>query len=156
VAAGWVGGSADGSISLTSNFGVLRLRLLENGTSPDEPFRFRRFPASAPPNLAEDWRALGFRYGSVPPRRVFGGNLFGERTVEVPHWFPACGFAAALCIAYLRQRRRWQQVRSGVCPDCGYDLRATPQRCPECGAEPRSPHNPPMQRTATASSGAVE
>ena len=38
--------------------------------------------------------------------------------------------------------KRWKIVRgnrrvlSGLCPQCGYDVRVTPGRCPECGSFP--------------------
>ena len=43
-------------------------------------------------------------------------------------------FAAAFLVrAELRHNKRFRLIDAGFCPDCGYDLRATPGRCTECG-----------------------
>jgi hypothetical protein len=60
---------------------------------------------------------------------------FVRRSLYVPHWTLAAVSAlpAPLSLWLLRHRRRRQRIRDGLCLKCGYDLRGTPDRCPECG-----------------------
>ncbi|HTL29038.1 MAG TPA: hypothetical protein VL282_07455 [Tepidisphaeraceae bacterium] len=54
--------------------------------------------------------------------------------VWLPHWLPILLLSALpmwQLVTRLRQKRR--TVR-GLCMNCGYDLRASSDRCPECGA----------------------
>ena len=40
---------------------------------------------------------------------------------------------AVLLVSMWWSMRPRRQFRKGLCPSCGYDIRATPARCPECG-----------------------
>jgi hypothetical protein len=46
-----------------------------------------------------------------------------------------CLLIMALPIIFAKLPRR-RTIPNGLCPVCGYDLRATPDRCPECGTVP--------------------
>jgi hypothetical protein len=106
------------------------------------------------------WQGLGFgwhssRYSHTAPSYASVG-----RGAMLPMWLPFlllfAGPGASAFRSWRRRRRGEARRAAARCTACGYDLRATPERCPECGAAPQPPHNPPMQRTAAAASGAVE
>jgi hypothetical protein len=61
------------------------------------------------------------------------------RALVIPVLWPVAmtlTVAGAMVTARLRQRRR---AAAGRCAACGYDLRGTPDRCPECGTAAAAP-----------------
>jgi hypothetical protein len=79
------------------------------------------------------WRytAAGFRWIS---------SSFVRSGVVMRHWSVHFPFSFALLLTiplpalwYFDRRRNAARSYQGRCVRCGYDLRATPDRCPECG-----------------------
>ena len=74
----------------------------------------------------------------TPPRGVLPRGLpftsVPTRDVAVPHWLPALLLSLAPARRLVRRLQCRRRARAGLCPRCGYDLRATRDRCPECGA----------------------
>jgi hypothetical protein len=48
-----------------------------------------------------------------------------------------CGGMIRAAYAEERQAQRQHRLKHGLCRRCGYDLRASPGHCPECGTIPR-------------------
>jgi hypothetical protein len=56
------------------------------------------------------------------------------RLIQVPYWMLMSVAGIPLGIRLVAWRRRHHRRQRGLCPQCGYDLRASPARCPECGS----------------------
>ena len=84
----------------------------------------------APP-ATTTWNRLGFAAWETGWSASFADSQ--DRVWAIPAWLLCAALAILPAVwvygAYRRHRRRL----IGRCIACGYDLRATPDRCPECG-----------------------
>jgi hypothetical protein len=91
------------------------------------------------PNTASVERLAGLTVRRWQPVRwfTFPDGAGVSSYVVVPHWMLVALFAACPIVRarhWVKCRARDRRRASGRCVACGYDLRATPARCPECGA----------------------
>jgi hypothetical protein len=106
--------------------------------------------------IKPDHQFAGFGFGE---KRLTGGGLFpvGRITyVASAHWMnvqaPWLVIAPLACVPMVWLltigRRRVARLNAGKCLHCSYDLRASPQRCPECGKPVNDPDEAAELRTS--------
>jgi len=86
---------------------------------------------------------MPIRYAGGADPTSWGFGYESQRTPDwryvaiiFPIWLATALFAALPLGRLALWIRRLRRVREGCCATCGYDLRATPERCPECGSVP--------------------
>jgi hypothetical protein len=142
------GGTSGGGIDLRSTPGALECIGI---TFESEPGRsaegwnsyFTADAWSEIPNTIrhQEWVRRGFgahRWQQLPSDRIAGPKYTNSYVgIAVPFWLLAVLFAMPPAVRWMPGGRRRRRLAAGLCTSCGYDCRATPERCPECGAAPR-------------------
>jgi hypothetical protein len=82
----------------------------------------------SPPSRAPQGQLIGFEWAGIDFKADRPGMF------SMPSWALATPLAIASVWWVITQRRRRVRNLPGHCGTCGYDLRASSGKCPECGA----------------------
>jgi hypothetical protein len=83
---------------------------------------------------------FGWHHQIIPVRSIIGGGNWpgnwSSYNFYMPWWFISIAASIFPLAWIIRHLKRGNHSDDGLCSHCGYDMRATPSRCPECGAIP--------------------
>ena len=134
----WWSAGRDGGVSyhrVTSDSGQVAYKNTweQGGTRP---------PAGAPQFRRTRWEPVREGYPPDPEALVWAGFHWQKgdgvysgpfTLVGLPYWFLAGATAVLPLYRLARRAHARRRANRGRCSSCGYDLRATADRCPECG-----------------------
>lgn len=124
-------------------FSCSRTRHIHNESEARSAFHWRSLPEQVDIPLlyrsyTTKWHAPvgGFAF-AIDDSLADPVNPRKEVAIVLPMWFLCSPVGASLAILLTVWRRRLRRSRRkllGLCVRCGYDVRASPLQCPECGA----------------------
>lgn len=86
-------------------------------------------------SLQSDWQDQGPRWWEDwwPSYESDTGHVAMKQEVLFPYWLLTLSTATLPGLWWWRRHQRKRGETAGLCKKCNYDLRASPDRCPECG-----------------------
>jgi hypothetical protein len=129
--------------TLTSSLGAIRIDIVtpdDTRRADDVDLGFAHV-TSKPYSLYNDpvfwkWQMHRRLWNFEVNAESWGGRAVRELTL--PSWFVATLWPIRPMVCTIREYRLYRPRRKGLCAGCGYDLRATPERCPECGTKTKN------------------
>ncbi len=107
----------------------------EAGHPPKTGITVDHYAPTDPATVFPSWTNGSGRFGFWSVKDFW---VVGSRAVAIPFWVPtAIGVLLGIPALLLARRSavRAHRRRYGLCISCGYDLRESKERCPECGWE---------------------
>lgn len=142
--------------SICSNAGSIQLRITKDvaplapdyviaaDIGPSPPFQVIQPPPAPPPKVFSfTWEPYAHHLSA--PGIVYDMNPGWDYTSLIVSWWLIAALSAVIPLAwtarFVHSRQASQRAKDNLCHSCGYDLRVSKNRCPECGTPiPTGPH----------------